>query len=87
MNRDQKKTIIASHGKHDGDTGSAEVQVAILTHRINHLTSHLKTHRKDNHSRKGLLKLVGQRRKHLHYLKNKSPKSYQELVEKLSLRK
>ena len=87
MNRDDKKKVMTKFGTHKGDTGSAQVQVAILTHRINHLTEHLKTHKKDNHSRKGLLKLVGKRRKHLQYLKSKKPEAYQSVVEDLSLRK
>ncbi|MFT7184545.1 MAG: small subunit ribosomal protein S15 [Oceanicoccus sp.] len=87
MKRDAKKKIIKNYGKHDGDTGSAQVQVAILTNRINDLTGHLKTHKKDLHSRRGLLKLVGERRRHLQYLKNKNREGYEGLIEKLGLRK
>ena len=87
MNRDQKKTVITKHQKHGKDTGSAEVQAAILTARINRLTEHLKTHGKDKHSRTGLLKLVGKRRKHLMYLKSKNPEGYDQLVAELKLRK
>lgn len=87
MKREQKKKIIKKHGGHEKDTGSAQVQVAILTERINHLTAHLKTHKKDKHSRHGLLKLVGARRRHLQYLKNKDKDQYEELLTKLKLRK
>lgn len=87
MKRDSKKKLIQQYGKHDGDTGSAQVQVAILTERINDLTDHLKTHKKDLHSRRGLLKLVGQRRRHLQYLKHKSREEYENLIEKLGIRK
>lgn len=87
MKRDQKKKIIKKHGKHDGDTGSAQVQAAILTERINQLTLHLKTHKKDKHSRRGLLNLVGQRRRHLQYLKQKDREAYEQLTDTLKLRK
>lgn len=87
MKRDSKKKIIKIYGKHEGDTGSARVQVAILTNRINDLTGHLKTHKKDLHSRRGLLSLVGQRRRHLQYLKNKNREEYEGLIEKLGIRK
>ena len=87
MKRAEKKTAFASHGRHAKDTGSPEVQVAITTHRINQLTEHLKTHKKDEHSRRGLLMLVGKRRKLLNYLKTKKRKVYEELVAKLGLRK
>jgi len=87
MKRDAKKKIIKKHGTHDGDTGSANVQAAILTARINELTLHLKTHPKDKHSRMGLLKMVGQRRRHLQYLKHKDAEGYTEIIEKLKLRK
>lgn len=73
--------------KHEKDTGSAEVQAAILTERINHLTEHLKGHQKDVHSRQGLLKLVGKRRRHLQYLKTKNKDEYEKLVDQLQLRK
>lgn len=87
MKREHKKQAFTSHGRHAKDTGSPEVQVAILTHRINQLTEHLKTHKKDEHSRRGLLMLVGKRRKLLNYLKMKKKKVYEELVAKLGLRK
>ena len=87
MQRDAKKTIIKKYGKHDGDTGSAQVQVALLTERINQLTEHLKIHKKDKHSRFGLMKLVGARRRHLHYLKHNKRGEYEGIIEKLKLRK
>jgi len=82
-----KAKVIEDHKKHDGDTGSPEVQVALLTSRINYLTEHFKVHSKDFHSRTGLLKLVGQRRKLLNYLKNKDVQRYRDLIARLSLRK
>ena len=87
MKRDQKKKVITKHGKHAKDTGSAQVQVAILTKRINELTSHLKDHKKDNHSRRGLLLMVGKRRKLLNYIKNSKPEVYEEVLTSLKLRK
>ncbi|MDH3976250.1 MAG: 30S ribosomal protein S15 [Deltaproteobacteria bacterium] len=87
INSDQKKGIINSYKTHDSDTGSSEVQVAILTERIKYLTDHFKTHAKDHHSRRGLLKLVGQRRRLLNYLKNRDIGRYRELVDKLGIRK
>lgn len=87
MDVDQKKGIIDVHAKHQGDTGSPEVQVALLTARIEQLTEHFKVHKKDFHSRTGLLKLVGQRRKLLKYLKNKDVQRYRSLIGKLGLRK
>lgn len=87
MDASQKKTIIETHAKHEGDTGSPEVQVALLTARIEGLTGHFKVHKKDFHSRTGLLKLVGQRRKLLNYLKKKDIRRYRALIEKLGLRK
>lgn len=87
MKRDEKKKIITKYKKHEGDTGSAQVQAAILTARIQHLTDHLKSHKKDLHSRQGLLKLVGQRRRHLQYLKQKNKDAYEKLVDKLKIRK
>ncbi len=83
----QKATIIAEFQSHSTDTGSPEVQVAILTKRINHLVEHLKFHKKDNHSRRGLLLMVGQRKRLLNYVSKKDPKRYQTIVEKLALRK
>jgi small subunit ribosomal protein S15 len=87
MKREQKKEIITTHAKHQKDTGSAQVQIAVLTERINELTDHLRTHKNDNHSRRGLLAMVGKRRKLLNYFKTKSPEKYQELVDNLNLRK
>lgn len=87
MLRAKKKTIITTHAKHGKDTGSAQVQIAILTERINELTEHLKVHKKDAHSRKGLLSMVGKRRRLLNYVKTKSPDQYQEVIKTLELRK
>ena len=84
---ERKQEIIREFARSEGDTGSPEVQVAILTERINNLTEHFKRHHKDNHSRRGLLKLVSQRRKLLDYLKRKDEGRYQELIEKLGLRR
>ena len=83
---EEKSEIIANSRVHETDTGSPEVQVSILTHRINQLTEHLKVHKPDVHSRRGLLMLVGQRRRLLAYLSRKSPDRYRELVAKLGLR-
>ena len=82
-----KSSIIAEYGRHEGDTGSPEVQVALLTARINHLNEHLKLNKKDHHSRRGLLKMVGQRRGLLNYLKETDIESYRSLIAKLGLRK
>lgn len=87
MTPEQKKAIIDEHAQKEGDTGSPEVQVALLTARIQYLTDHFKDHKKDFHSRTGLLKLVGQRRKLLKYLQNKDVQRYRELIKKLGLRK
>jgi small subunit ribosomal protein S15 len=87
MTKDVKETIIARHAKHDGDTGSPEVQIALLTERITTLTEHLKTHEKDHHSRRGLLKMVGQRRRLLNYLQARDLERYRALVKELELRK
>jgi small subunit ribosomal protein S15 len=84
---DQKKQIIEKYKLHEGDTGSPEVQIAILTERINYLTGHLKEHKKDHHSRRGLLKMVGQRRALLNYLKAKNFDRYRTIIEKLGLRR
>ena len=84
---DTKKTVIKKFATHEGDTGSPEVQVALLSERINYLTEHFKTHAKDHHSRRGLLKLVGQRRRLLDYLKQKDAERYAELIRKLGIRK
>jgi small subunit ribosomal protein S15 len=82
-----KAAIIAEHQLHEGDTGSPEVQVALLTARINHLTEHLKVHKKDHHSRRGLLMLVGQRRRLLDYVKRNDVERYRALIAKLGLRR
>lgn len=87
MDVTQKQAVIAAHAKKEGDTGSPEVQVALLTARIEGLTGHFKEHKKDFHSRRGLLKLVGQRRSLLNYLKKKDIQRYRSLIEKLGLRK
>jgi small subunit ribosomal protein S15 len=84
---EQKKEIIDNFKKHDSDTGSPEVQVALLTKKIDYLTEHLKQHKKDHHSRLGLLKIVGKRRKLLDYLKRKKPENYQSLIKELKIRK
>jgi len=84
---EQKKEIIAQYAQHEKDTGSPEVQIALLSSRITYLTEHFKTHKKDHHSRRGLLKLVGQRRRLLNYLKNKNIDGYRELIQKLGIRK
>jgi len=82
-----KVTLVKEYATKDGDTGSPEVQVAILTHRITNLTDHFKAHKKDNHSRRGLLKMVSQRRRLLDYLKSKDDKRYQTLIERLGIRR
>ena len=87
MTKERKQGIIKEFATHEGDTGSPEVQVAILTERINHLNEHLKVHKKDHHSRRGLLLLVGQRRGLLNYLTKIDVERYRALVEKLGLRK
>jgi len=87
MTAEDKSKVIEEYKKHEGDTGSPEVQVALLTTRINYLTDHFKVHAKDFHSRTGLLKLVGQRRKLLKYLKNKDIQRYRDLIARLGLRK
>ncbi len=83
----EKKEIIAQFGRSPEDTGSPEVQVALLTERINHLTEHLKQHKKDHHSRRGLLKMVGRRKGLLNYIKTKDIVKYRELIAALGLRK
>jgi len=82
-----KEQIIGDYRQHDTDTGSTDVQVALLTHRINELTEHFKTHTKDHHGRRGLLKMVGQRRRLLDYLKRTDVERYRQLIERLGLRK
>jgi small subunit ribosomal protein S15 len=87
FDKDRKSGIIGSYKIHDSDTGSPEVQVALLSERINYLTEHFKTHAKDHHSRRGLLKLVGQRRRLLDYVKSKDSQRYAELIRRLGIRK
>ena len=87
LDKDRKTGIIGSYKTHDSDTGSPEVQVALLSERISYLTEHFKTHVKDHHSRRGLLKLVGQRRRLLDYLRRKDADRYAELIRKLGIRK
>ena len=82
-----KQEIIEKYALHEGDTGSPEVQIALLSDRINHLTEHLKVHKKDNHSRRGLFKMVGQRRGLLNYLKEKDIERYRAIIAALNLRK
>ena len=87
MNVNENKEIVKGFGKNDKDTGSTEVQVALLTKKINELSEHFKVHKKDHHSRRGLLGMINNRRKLLKYLKGKDEKGYQELIKKLGLRK
>ena len=82
-----KQEIIKEYGKSDTDTGSAEVQVALLSNRIDHLTDHLKTHKKDHHTRRGLLMLVGKRKRLLQYLQNQDVQRYRDMIDKLGLRR
>jgi small subunit ribosomal protein S15 len=84
---EKRKGIIGSYRLHEKDTGSPEVQIALLTARIEYLTEHFKTHKKDHHSRRGLLKLVGQRRSLLDYVKNKDVERYRNVIQRLGLRK
>ena len=84
---EKKQAIISSFKLHDSDTGSPEVQIAILTERITYLTEHFKIHKKDHHSRRGLLKMVGQRRRLLDYLKKKDIERYRVIIEKLGIRR
>jgi small subunit ribosomal protein S15 len=87
LNKTQKTSIISDYRTHESDTGSPEVQIAILSERINYLTEHFKAHAKDHHSRRGLMMLVGQRRRLLDYLKTKDVKRYRGLIDKLGIRK
>ena len=87
LTTEAKLAVIKEYATHEGDTGSPEVQVAILTSRIQYLTEHLKEHKKDHHSRRGLLKVVGQRRNMLDYLRRKDIERYRSLIERLGLRK
>jgi small subunit ribosomal protein S15 len=85
--KEQKTEIISQYKVHESDTGSPEVQIALLSNRINYLTDHFKSHAKDHHSRRGLLKLVGQRRRLLDYLKKKDAERYRSVIDKLGIRK
>ena len=87
MTVERKQEIINQYRRDEKDTGSSEVQIALLTERINELTEHLKVHKKDNHSRRGMLKMVGKRRNLLNYLAKKDEATYKELIQKLGLRK
>lgn len=87
MLKEQKQSIIDTYKLHENDTGSPEVQIALLTEKINHLNEHLKVHKKDHHSRRGLLKMVGQRRGLLNYLMKNDIERYREIIGKLNLRK
>jgi len=86
LSKDQKDQVISKYRKHDQDSGSPEVQIALLTERINMLQGHFKTHAKDHHSRRGLLKMVGQRKRLLNYLKKKDLEGYRALIKELSIR-
>lgn len=87
LEKDAKQGVIGEFKIHDADTGSPEVQIALLSERIKYLTEHFKTHKKDHHSRRGLLQMVGRRRRLLDYLKNKSVDRYKTIIDKLGLRK
>jgi small subunit ribosomal protein S15 len=87
LSSDQRENIIGNYQLHEKDTGSPEVQIALLSARIEYLTDHFKIHKKDHHSRRGLLKLVGQRRRLLDYLKNKNIERYRQIIQRLGLRK
>ena len=87
LTKERKTSLVGDYQKHEGDTGSPEVQIAILTERITYLTDHFKTHSKDHHSRRGLLKLVGQRRRLLDYLKSREFARYAAVIQRLGIRK
>ena len=87
ISQERKNEIIKEYARHEGDTGSPEVQIALLTERINSLTGHLKTHKKDHHSRRGLLMMVGQRRGLLNYLESQDIERYRAIIKKLGLRR
>ncbi|MCM3321663.1 MULTISPECIES: 30S ribosomal protein S15 [Cytobacillus] len=87
ITKDRKNELISEYKTHENDTGSPEVQIAVLTEEINNLNEHLRTHKKDHHSRRGLLKMVGKRRNLLTYLRNKDVQRYRELINKLGLRR
>ena len=87
LTKDEKDTIIQDYARHERDTGSPQVQIALLTQRIQSLTDHMKANPQDQHSRRGLLKLVGQRRRHLKYLSSTDPEGYREILQRLGLRR
>jgi len=87
LNKEEKDKVIQNYKLHDKDTGSSAVQISLLTKRINDLTEHFRVHKKDNHSRHGLLKLVSQRRRFLDYLKRQDPKKYSKIIKELGLRR
>ena len=87
LTAEDKKALIEKYKTHDSDTGSPEVQIGLLTHRISYLTEHLKTHKKDHHSRRGLLMMVGRRRRLLNYVKNNDVQRYRNIIETLGLRR
>ncbi len=87
LSKSEKEAIFREYGRGANDTGSPEVQIALLTTRINQLTEHLKVHRHDEHSRRGLIKMVGQRRRHLTYLSRTAPERYREIIQRLGLRR
>ncbi len=87
LSAQEKTDVISEYAITDGDTGSAEVQIALITSRLNYLQTHFENHKKDHHSRRGLLKLVGRRRRLLDYLKNKDVQKYRELIQRLGIRK
>jgi small subunit ribosomal protein S15 len=87
LTKEVKQEIVGSHGKNEADTGSPQVQIALLTRRIEYLTAHMRTHGKDHHSRRGLLKLVGQRRRLLNYLQKRNLEAYRSLIRELGLRR
>lgn len=87
MNKEKKQAILTTYARHEGDTGSPEVQIALLTERINHLTDHLRIHKKDNHSRRGLFMMVGKRRGLLNYLEALDIERYRAIIEKLGIRR
>ena len=87
LTKEAKQEVVAGHGRSDADTGSSQVQIALLSRRIDELTEHLRTHRKDHHSRRGLLKLVGRRRRLLNYLQKRDLEGYRSLIKELGLRR
>ncbi len=87
LTKEDKLEVVGKHGRHESDTGSAQVQIALLTRRINELTEHLRTHAKDHYSRRGLLKLVGRRRRFLNYLQRHDLEGYRALIKELGLRR